>query len=127
MTTSRYIYIAFITLGFVVGLICRSAAEAAVVMGGGVDMALGGILPLSSAIGIAVGLLTVVVLLKNVRVVRFTSQVIGELTKTSWPSRDETTSNSIVVIIATLIFSGSLAVFDFVWLNVTDTIFAVIG
>ena len=127
MTTSRYIYIAFITIGFVVGLVCRSAAEAAVVMAGGADTALGGILPLSAAIGIGVGLLTVVALLKNVRIVRFSSQVIGELIKTSWPSRDETTSNSIVVIIATLIFSGSLAVFDFVWLRVTDTFLFAVG
>ena len=50
----------------------------------------------------------------------YTDEVIGELVKVTWPSREETTNNSMVVIVASLIFAGSLALFDYVWAQITE-------
>ena len=81
---------------------------------------LGGLLPLSKVIGAASAVLTVFALLKNVRAVQYTNEVIGELVKVTWPTREETTNNSIVVVLVTIIFSGSLAIYDYVWAQVTE-------
>ena len=46
--------------------------------------------------------------------VTFLSEVWVELKKTSWPTRKEVYGTTIVVIIATLIFSGFLYIVDMI-------------
>lgn len=118
---TRYIYVVFISIGLLVGWAVASAAGAIMLnMDAGVEIVLGGVLPLSKLIGAASALLTVFVLLKNVRAVQYTNEVIGELVKVTWPTREETTNNSIVVVLVTIVFSGSLAIYDYVWAQVTE-------
>ena len=48
-----------------------------------------------------------------------------ELSKVSWPTRKETWSQTIVVIIVSIIAAVILGVFDAVWAQITDFIYDV--
>jgi preprotein translocase SecE subunit len=120
LSNARYIYLTFLLAGACAGLAFRSGAVAILLSMGAADTVVGGILPLSTIIGLFGAVLTFFVMLKLPLVVQYTDECISELVKVTWPDREETTNNSMVVIVATLIFSGSLAAFDFVWAKVTD-------
>ena len=120
MSNARYIYLTFLLAGACTGLAVRSMAVAILLSMGAADTVVGGLLPLSTIIGFVSAILTFFVMLKVPVVVQYTDECISELVKVTWPDREETTNNSMVVIVATLIFSGSLAAFDFVWAKVTD-------
>ncbi len=119
MSNARYIYLTFLSCGFCVALVSRAAVVQILLSMGAADRMIG-VLPLSTVIALLAGAVTFIVMLKMPLTAGYTDQVISELVKVTWPDREETTNQSIVVIVATLIFSGSLAAFDFVWAKVTD-------
>lgn len=123
MSNARFIYLTFIALGVLTGLVVKSAAVYIFLAAGVADTVLLNLLPLSTVIALASAVLLFFGLLKNSRVVAYADEVIGELVKVTWPDREETTNSSMVVVVATVIFSGSLAIFDLVWANVTEFLF----
>lgn len=60
---------------------------------------------------------------KNERVFEVVTEVTTELSKVSWPSRKETVSSTIIVIITTIVASIILGVFDATWSWVTRMIY----
>jgi len=54
-----------------------------------------------------------------------THEVAEELSKVSWPTRKETSSSTIVVLVASLIAAFVLFMFDTVWAAVTDLVYKV--
>jgi preprotein translocase SecE subunit len=56
---------------------------------------------------------------------RLTNEVVGELAKVSWPSRDEVQVSTVVVIITSIIASVIVGSFDAVWSAITDLIYKV--
>ncbi|KPK15008.1 MAG: hypothetical protein AMJ62_11195 [Myxococcales bacterium SG8_38] len=55
----------------------------------------------------------------------FVVEVCVELSKVTWPARKETWSQTIVVIIVSVIAAIILGVFDAVWSQITDFIYNV--
>jgi preprotein translocase subunit SecE len=60
---------------------------------------------------------------KNEELFTLASEVAGELRKVTWPSRKETVSSTIVVIVTTIIASLLLGFFDGVWAWATRMIY----
>jgi preprotein translocase subunit SecE len=48
-------------------------------------------------------------------ITRYFRETVGELRKVSWPTREEATNLTIVVLIVIVIMSAYLGVFDFVY------------
>jgi preprotein translocase SecE subunit len=67
--------------------------------------------------------ITTVVLYKNQRTNQIVHDVLGELMRVTWPSRNETQSATIVVIIASIIASIVIGVLDAAWSKLTDLIY----
>jgi preprotein translocase subunit SecE len=65
------------------------------------------------------------VLYRNAKVNRVTHEVVGELAKVTWPSRKETYTSSIVVVITSVIAAAILGGFDAAWSAITDLIYKV--
>jgi len=78
-----------------------------------------GVLSASTAAAVVVAGASFFVLLRNVRATDFTDEVVSELRKVAWPSRDETVNNTLIVIGATVFFSILLAFYDFAWAKLT--------
>src|SRR5262245_60164127 len=81
------------------------------------DMLLGSI-----AFGVA-GLVALV-FVRNERIFGLASEVTGELKKVTWPTRKETMSATLVVIITVIVSSVFLGLFDFTWAFLTGRITA---
>lgn len=55
------------------------------------------------------------------------NEVVDELSKVTWPSREETGSATVVVIVTVVVCSLYLGVFDAMWLWLTDWLLGVPG
>ncbi len=120
MYNTRYITLSFIAFAVVFGLVARSASVDVLLWVGKADTMVAGMMPMSDVIGLSTGVLSFFGALKWRKAVTYTDEVIAELVKVTWPDREETTNNSMVVIVASLIFAGSLAIFDYVWAQITE-------
>ena len=76
---------------------------------------LGSQFTLSKAVSMGISLAVAFVAFKNERVNQFSSEVVAELRKVTWPGKEETKQATIVVIITTLIIALILGLFDALW------------
>ena len=84
--------------------------------------------PNATAIAIGAGLvafISAVVAYRSKKVHTFVVEVCVELSKVSWPTRKETWSQTIVVLIVSVIAAIILGVYDAVWSHITDLIYNV--
>lgn len=72
-----------------------------------------------------VAVLVMFTIYSNATVQRLSNDVAGELSKVTWPSRQETTTSTFVVIIASLIAAAIVGAFDAIWSALTDLIYKV--
>ncbi len=84
--------------------------------------------PNGTLIAVGAGLLAfiaAVVAYRSKKVHTFVVEVCVELSKVSWPTRKETWSQTIVVLIVSVIAAIILGVYDAVWSHITDLIYNV--
>ncbi len=84
--------------------------------------------PNATVIAVGAGLVafvTAVATYRSQRIHTFVVEVCVELSKVTWPTRKETWSQTIIVIIVSIIAAVILGVFDSVWSWVTDLIYDV--
>lgn len=127
MSNQRFIVLTFFALAVALGATLRSAAVSVLLWTGNADPMVGGLVAASGLVGVLGGLLAFFILLSNRAAVQFTDEVIGELAKVTWPTREETMSASVTVVITTAVFLLSLAVFDTVWSRVTEVVLFNLG
>jgi len=72
-----------------------------------------------------IALVTAVITYRSQKIHDFVVEVCVELSKVTWPTRKETWSQTIVVIIVSIIAAVILGVFDAFWAQVTDLIYDV--
>jgi preprotein translocase SecE subunit len=74
--------------------------------------------------GIGLGLASIATLLafKNRALFQGAEEVIGELEKVAWPSRKETSVNTVVVLVTVTVAALILSAFDGIWSFVTARI-----
>ena len=127
MRHQRYIVFTFVASGVLVAV----ASQAALVSGFGqfaiADTRVGGLINVSSVLSLGAGILTFVALLRNEQAVQFTDEVVDELSKVTWPTRDETVRASTTVVVTTLFTAGVLGAYDFVWKKVADVVLFTAG
>ena len=116
----RFIVMAFLAGGAVLGLTIRSAAGAFMVNFGHPDAMVAGLMHQSAFIGLLCGAVCFFGLMRHKGAVQFTDETVTELARTTWPDREETLRSTTVVIVTTTFIALSLAVFDFVWKRVAN-------
>ncbi len=76
-----------------------------------------------NGIGIASAAVVSIGMWRNKRMFERATEITNELAKVTWPTRKETSSATIVVIITTIIISLILGLFDIIWSWATDLIY----
>ncbi len=76
-----------------------------------------------SGVAAILGLLTGLLLYRHPRLNPLAHEVAGELAKVTWPSRRETWTSTIVVIVTSIIAAAYLGAFDALWSAFTDLIY----
>lgn len=84
-------------------------------------------LPLTALLAYVISLGAVVFCLKNQNIRTLSNEVVDELSKVTWPTREETGQATIVVVVTVLICSAFLGLFDSVWLWLTDRLLGIGG
>jgi len=74
---------------------------------------------------VAAGIVTAILLYQHKPSYALTHEVAEELSKVAWPTRKETSSSTIVVVVASIIAAFVLFMFDTVWAAVTDLVYKV--
>jgi preprotein translocase SecE subunit len=115
----RAVAVLFIIGGVLAGVFFRSATLAVIGYASLEDPLLGGIVASSGVAGFIAGVITLGVLLRNQRAGEFVDSVVTELKNVTWPSREETFSNTGIVIGSTVFFATLLASYDFLWAKLT--------
>ena len=120
MENQRAVAVLFMIGGALVGVFFRSLTIAIMTFRVLEDPMIAGIAPLSTLIGVVSGVIGFLVLLRNTAATTFVDSVVSELLRVTWPTRDETFSNTGIVIGSTVFFASLLAVYDFVWAKLTE-------
>jgi len=104
-------------------LVVSAAVHSGFTRFGVADYRVLGFVSLSSIVAMLAGAIVFVVMTRTRRIMTFTDEVIGELFKVSWPTRDETLRASITVVATTAFTAALLAAYDYLWKNVADYVF----
>lgn len=78
-----------------------------------------------TAIAVAVGLAGTFLAYQNDRVRDFATEVVTELSKVTWPTREETWYSTLVVLTASFIAAVYTGMFDAIWSAITDLVYRV--
>lgn len=120
MRHQRFVVLTFIVAGVLVGV----SAQAALVSGfgqfGQADTRVLGLVNLSTTLSLGAAVLTFFALIRNEQAVEFTDECVEELSKVTWPTRDETVRASTTVVVTTLFTAAVLGGYDYIWKNVAD-------
>jgi preprotein translocase subunit SecE len=82
--------------------------------------------PNATIIAVGAGLvafITAVITYRSAKIHTFVVEVCVELSKVTWPTRKETWSQTVVVLIVSVIAAIILGVFDAIWSQITDFIY----
>lgn len=114
MRHQRWIVLAFIGAATVVaGMVLRASVSLFTQMAWP-DQRLGPVTT-TTLIAVVLGAVTFFGLLRSTRAVTFTDEVIDELSKVTWPSKDETLRATTTVVVTTLLVAGLLGAYDQLW------------
>ena len=112
--------LAFVLGALVLWLSLDAALASAFAQFNIVDMELFGLVRstlLLSGLGALTGF---VILIRKEDALRFTDGMIRELARVTWPSKDETTHSTKIVILTAIFVGVLLGVYDLIWKNVAD-------
>lgn len=86
------------------------------------DDRLAGLVPTSTAAGVAAGAAVFIGLARNRSAMTYIAEVVGEFQRITWPSREEAV-RAATTVVGTAIFAAALiAVYDLVWKNLADLV-----
>ncbi|MEM1026189.1 MAG: preprotein translocase subunit SecE [Myxococcota bacterium] len=123
--TLRIVYFAYLLLGVVVAAAFGKLFAVLFSVVGVTDAQLiGEQLTLSGVLGIVVAVVAGLVAVNNAKAHEFSLDVVSEMRRVTWPSREETQRSTVIVIVTTLIISGMLGIFDYVWAQLTGLIYS---
>lgn len=108
-----WVILTFVVTAFLVVIVTGSAVSTGFVYIGQPDIRLlGGMISISSLTSVIAGIVTFIVLIRNQKVMVFTDEVVGELARVTWPTRDETVRASVTVVFTTIFTASLLAAYD---------------
>lgn len=127
MSRQRYVVIGAIAMAVVAAMALSHALQWSWVQLGWDDVPLLGLreLTYTTLIAYGAGALAVLVVIKHQPTYTLANEVVDELAKVTWPTREETGNATVVVIVTVLISSAYLGAFDAVWLALTDWILGI--
>lgn len=119
----RYVIFSFLVAGVLLWITLGKFLGAIAYAANVPDPAVFGSINLTSVIGFVISLGLGTYLFKHPRGRPFVNEVFVELRKVTWPSKKETRSATVVVLVTTAIIAMILGVFDLVWAQLTGMIY----
>ena len=121
MTNRRILGFSFVATSVVVFLVLRQFTIWVISTASLSNYAFGPF-TVADVVGLAVTLGLSIGMWRYPKVNGFLTEVVDEVSKVVWPSRQETRDSTIVVIVFVFVVAGILGGFDFLWAKVTNVI-----
>jgi preprotein translocase subunit SecE len=123
---TRYVIVGIVVLAILVAISLSHALMWSWAQLGWDDMpVIGRELTLTRIIAFGLALGAAVFVIKHGPTFQLANEVVDELAKVTWPTREETGNATVVVIVTVVVCSLYLGVFDAVWLSLTNWILGV--
>lgn len=122
MSKQRYVLLAFVIAAIMVGFTVQAAVVSGFAQFAYPDNRLLDTMSTSTALALVASLGTFVGLLRYRTANVFSGEVVGELLRVTWPTREEALRAATTVVLTTLFTASLVAVFDFTWKNLADLI-----
>lgn len=122
VSKQRYVLLVFVTVAILVGLTLQAATVSAFAQFAYPDNRVGEVIHTSTLASLAGGGLTFVGLLRSRAAVTYTTEVVGELLRVTWPSREEAVRGATTVVATSLFIAALVAVYDLTWKNLADLV-----
>ncbi len=119
MHNTKFIILSFLSIAVFLGMAITGLAAPLLARNELADPQILGV-NASSLVGLVSALTTFFVLARNKVAFGFTDEVIVELVKVTWPTKQETIRSTTVVVVFSIIVAGALASFDYVWAGITS-------
>ena len=123
---TRYVIVGIVVLAIFLGFSLWHALMWGWAQLGWDDLSLiGREVTLTRLIGFGLALAAAAFVIKHGPTFQLANEVVDELAKVTWPTREETGNATVVVIVTVIVCSAYLGVFDAVWLSLTNWILGV--
>lgn len=122
MSKQRYVLLVFVIGAALIGLTIQTAAVDGFAQFAVPDTRWAGFAHTSTLLGVGGGALTFLVLLRSRAALTYTTEVVGELLRVTWPSRDEAVRGATTVVMTSLFVAALIAVYDLTWKNLADLV-----
>lgn len=122
-SVQRTVIFAYLIIGVLVAITLARMLGTVALAAGIPDPTILGKIVLTDLIGVAIAGGVAFWLYRKPDVHEWALDVVNELRKVTWPSRKETQTATVVVIVATLLAAVVLAVFDQMWALVTGLLY----
>ena len=125
----RYVIVSILVAALIIAMTLARGFEWIWVAAGINDPYIFGIrqLPLTALLAYVASFGTAIFCLKNDNIRTLSNEVVDELSKVTWPTREETGQATIVVVVTVLICAAFLGLFDAVWLWLTNRLLGIDG
>jgi preprotein translocase subunit SecE len=121
MSQQRFVILAFVVGAILLGMVVQAAVASAMLQFSVTDdRLLGGLTSTSTLLGVVGGGASFAIALRSAVWVKYADEVIGELRKVTWPSREETVRATTTVVLTTIFVAALLGLYDLLWKNVAD-------
>lgn len=122
MSKQRYVLLVFVIGAILVGVTVQAATVSAFAQFAYPDNRWLGLVHTSTAMAVGGGAVVFAGLLRSRTALTYTTEVVGELLRVTWPSREESVRAATTVVVTSLIVALMIAVFDFAWKNLADLV-----
>ena len=126
-STQRYVVVGILAIAVVIAMALSQGTQWLWVQFSLDDPPIFGIreLPLSKVLAYGLVALAVVGVFKHAPTYLLANEIVEELTKVTWPQKEEIGNATVVVIIAVFICAAFLGTFDAFWLAVTNFVLGI--
>lgn len=122
MSKQRYVLLVFLLCAVTIGATVQAGLVSGFAQFAVPDNRLLGLVSTSGLLALLAGGTTFAVLLRNRAANSFTGEVVGELVRVTWPTRDEAVRAATTVVLTAILTASMMAVFDFTWKNLADLV-----
>lgn len=118
----RYVVLVHALIAILLGVSLRAGISSAFVEFGYTDMNLGGVVAMSTLISVVLALVEFGVVLRSPAVTTFTDEIVAEIMRVTWPSRDEAVRAATTVIVTVSIMAAVISLYDLLWKQLANLI-----
>ncbi len=118
MQHQRHVLLVFLVLAVLTGVTLQAASSSLFERLAVPDTHIGGLVYTTTLVSVAAGAGTFFTLIRNTKAIRYTDEVVDELQKVTWPTREDTIRAASTVVLTTLFVALVVTFYDFLWKNV---------